>query len=172
MTAEEWRAVPGAPGYEASSLGRVRSFRRGEPQIKSVRLHANKYFYFNLWIDGVGETTWTVHRAVATAFHGPRPSGLVCRHLDGQHTNNRADNLAWGTPSQNNLDTVDHGMNAAANKTHCKRGHPFDEANTIRIHDPGQINPRRACRQCHRERDARYRDRQRLRAAGISALAA
>lgn len=36
-------------------------------------------------------------------------------------------------------------------KTHCKRGHPFDEANT-------RVNKgSRECRKCHREHKRRYR---------------
>jgi DNA invertase Pin-like site-specific DNA recombinase len=34
---------------------------------------------------------------------------MWCRHLDGDPTNNRAENLAWGTPQDNADDTVMHG---------------------------------------------------------------
>lgn len=51
----------------------------------------------------------TVHVVVATAFHGPCPKGLECRHKDGDHYNNRASNLEWGTRRQNLDDRAKHG---------------------------------------------------------------
>jgi hypothetical protein len=50
-----------------------------------------------------------LHRLIAEAFSGPCPDGAVCRHLDGDKTNNASANLAWGTQSQNNLDKEAHG---------------------------------------------------------------
>jgi hypothetical protein len=44
-------------------------------------------------------------------------------------------------------------INAA--KTHCKYGHPFDEANTRVYHRDGR--PRRVCRACRRENTRRLR---------------
>lgn len=52
---------------------------------------------------------FAIHVLVATAFHGPCPEGLVCRHLDGNPGNNRADNLAWGTYEENEADKLAHG---------------------------------------------------------------
>lgn len=47
-----------------------------------------------------------VHTVVATAFHGPRPPGLQCRHLNDNPRDNRPDNLAWGTPTENMADLI------------------------------------------------------------------
>lgn len=43
------------------------------------------------------------------AFVGPRPIGSLIRHLDGDHTNNRPFNLAYGTQIENMADALDHG---------------------------------------------------------------
>jgi hypothetical protein len=51
----------------------------------------------------------TVHRLVATAFLGPRPAGLEVRHLNGDPTDCRLANLAYGTPAENGQDRVRHG---------------------------------------------------------------
>src|SRR5690554_3506076 len=51
-----------------------------------------------------------VHQLVCRAFHGERPTAShEVRHLDGNPMNNHADNLAWGTRSENALDRSRHG---------------------------------------------------------------
>lgn len=50
-----------------------------------------------------------VHKLVALAFHGERPKGMEIRHLDGNGSNNRADNLSYGTKTQNMRDKFQHG---------------------------------------------------------------
>jgi len=51
-----------------------------------------------------------VHQLVCAKFHGPRPSDKhEVRHLDGNPRNNNANNLAWGTKSDNARDRVKHG---------------------------------------------------------------
>lgn len=61
--------------------------------------------------DGHGGSRRTyVHILVAEAFHGPKPFHSACvRHLDGNPSNNSADNLAWGTALQNEQDKLRHG---------------------------------------------------------------
>jgi hypothetical protein len=51
-----------------------------------------------------------VHRIVCRTFHGrPTPPRDHVRHLDGDPTNNRADNLAWGSRAENQADKERHG---------------------------------------------------------------
>lgn len=50
-----------------------------------------------------------VHRLVCEAFHGPRPEGALCRHLDDERRNNHEDNLAWGTSRDNTDDATRNG---------------------------------------------------------------
>lgn len=49
------------------------------------------------------------HVLMAAAWHGPRPPGLVVRHLDGDKLNDAPWNLAYGTPAQNHDDAIRHG---------------------------------------------------------------
>lgn len=43
-----------------------------------------------------------VHRLVCEAFHGPAPKGMeIVIHIDEDATNNKADNLKWGTQKEN-----------------------------------------------------------------------
>jgi hypothetical protein len=50
-----------------------------------------------------------VHRLVLMAFVGECPSGMVACHNNGNHADNRLDNLRWGTPKSNEADKVIHG---------------------------------------------------------------
>ena len=53
-----------------------------------------------------------VHRLVAEAFHGTPSPGAVTRHLNGDRLDNRAENLAWGTQSENWADSDLHGTSS------------------------------------------------------------
>lgn len=111
---EEWRSVPGYEGqYEVSSLGRVRSLDRpvrirgGSYRVSKGRVltplrHTGGYDAVHLG----RKNQRLVHELVALAFIGDRPPGAVTRHLDGDPTNNRVDNLAWGTQSENMRDVA------------------------------------------------------------------
>lgn len=50
-----------------------------------------------------------VHRLVLETFTGPCPKGMECRHLNGDKTDNRLCNLAWGTRKENMHDAIKHG---------------------------------------------------------------
>lgn len=152
---EEWRPVIGAEAfYEVSSLGAVRSLRTG----RLLALHrppSQRYWTAMLNLPG-GRKMVKVHTLVLTAFDGPRPDGLECRHLDGNPDNNWLSNLRWGTPSQNTHDAVRHGTHRQTGKTRCPAGHEYTPENTY-------INPAhgsRVCRECMREEKRRkYRSR-------------
>jgi hypothetical protein len=63
-----------------------------------------------------------VHRLVLEAFVGPaRPESSVGRHLDGDPTNNRLENLAWGTMAENSQDMVRHGRSQRGSKSPVAR---------------------------------------------------
>lgn len=96
---------------------------------------------------GYGASWWNGTRVKAhrLAFYlrmGRWPDGIL-RHL----CNNPPCVLhaVEGTYSENGLDAVAAGTNPQARKTHCPRGHPYDEANTYR-----QRNGGRVCRACGR----------------------
>jgi hypothetical protein len=153
----EWRSVVGYEGlYEVSAAGEVKSTRSGahlsthperKAQYPTVRL-SNK---------GVVRK-WFVHRLVAYAFLGPRPEGLDIRHRNGDATDCRVANLAYGTRSRNIQDSVEHGTHGQARKTHCKQGHEFTPQNT-RLRRSGTG---RCCRACGRDRMYQARRRGQL----------
>lgn len=119
---EIWKPIARWEGkYEVSSFGRVRSlprlvkgkhrtgteFMRTVPEriLKPGRLGRYGHLQVVLGSRARSENS-SVHRLVAEAFLGPRPEGLDIRHLDGNAGNNQVDNLAYGTRSQNNQDSV------------------------------------------------------------------
>lgn len=159
MTAEEWRPIPGHPGYEASTEGRIRSCWVVGGAHKRGRQLGSEWRLLRGWIDAHGyravnvvlgdsSATRKVHALVAETFHGPRPERLQVRHLNGVQTDNRPGNLRWGTPSENQLDRVSHGTHHHANKTHCPRGHAYDYVNTYILPKSGS----RVCRTCQAAR--------------------
>jgi hypothetical protein len=116
---EEWRPIPGFPGYEASDLGRVRSWRvigsatRTAPAPRILILSPNSprgYLSFSpRRADGARVTT-TVHVAVMLAFVGPPPEGMeVCHGPDPSPANNRLGNLRYDTRKGNLADRERHG---------------------------------------------------------------
>jgi hypothetical protein len=143
--------VPGIPGYFATREG----FIYGPSGHRlAVNPHKDGYHYFS------PSPTWKlvkVHRAVALAFHGPPPeSQPIVRHLNGDPSDNRPENLAWGTQSENMRDAVEHGTDPRATKTHCLRDHLLDEENTYRWTRPNGRVMRR-CRKCSTQRQRDYR---------------
>lgn len=122
---EEWLGLPQAKGYEVSSLGRVRSYwKRGccpvlLPAPRLLKLQKSRdYFVVHLKIDGK-VARFRVHQLVLQVFVGPRPEGMICRHLDGDPTNNRPSNLRWGTPKENSEDMMRHGTHVAHKGEAC-----------------------------------------------------
>lgn len=113
---EEWRDIPGYEGkYQASSLGRIRSLDRRVPcahgatrtmkgrVLRPAGQKRDPHLFVVLGHKAHGSP---VHSLVAAAFLGPRPAGQEVRHLDGNPQNNRVDNLAYGTRTENILDVM------------------------------------------------------------------
>lgn len=158
MQSTEWRPVVGYEGiYAVSDVGQVMRVLGGvhgatPGRILKQRIHENGYYHVGLHNLGSRRTV-TVHSLVAESFHGSRPGGQHARHRNGIKTDNRAENLEWGTRSENMLDAVGHGTHFSKHRGQptCKRGHGFSVENTY-------VNSgRRHCRTCQRERAKAHR---------------
>lgn len=108
---ESWKQIPGWPGYEVSNIGRV---RRGD-HIKSPFCDRKGYLKVKLW-NRQTKKNLLVHRLVALAFIGLIPTGNVCRHLNGDMSDNRIENLSYGTRSENEADKKGHGTAAVGGR--------------------------------------------------------
>lgn len=115
-----WKPIPDWEGfYEISDRGEVRSVDRRvtcgygfDRIIKSqyIRQVKGQKGYMLVKLSRAGEyRQFLVHQLVLKAFVGPRPEGQVCRHLNGNQTDNRLENLAWGTEKENGADKAKHG---------------------------------------------------------------
>jgi hypothetical protein len=82
---------------------------RDEPRVLAVHKNRNGYISANVRQAGHNQTRRTVHRLVGEAFLGPLPEGMETRHLNGDGTDNRLENLAYGTHKENMADQRVHG---------------------------------------------------------------
>jgi len=118
---EEWRPIPGYQGYEVSSHGRVRSFRKRAKgsgpkwiiaktaqRILKPATDRTGYLGVNLMLRGRVHHT-CIHRLVARAFLGPCPDGMEVCHNDGDSSNNYIGNLRYDSHEANMSDAVEHG---------------------------------------------------------------
>lgn len=96
------------PKYTVCDDGTVTSLVRKRPRIlKPIR--RGDYLGFTLLdTSGVLRAVYW-HRLVAETFHGPAKDGEEVRHLDGSKANCSAENVKWGTRSENMQDKVGHG---------------------------------------------------------------
>lgn len=146
---EEWRPVPSFPGYEASSLGRIKGLRGF---VLRTPINANGRRLVSAYRDGL-RFNLDVHVAVAEAFLGPRPVGALVRHINDDCLDNQPDNLVYGSRVDNAQDAIRNGRNPFLNRTHCPRGHEYSEENTHVSPTSGH----RQCRRCHRDAERRRR---------------
>ena len=102
---EIWAPVPAYENaYLVSSHGRVYSTGKGRrsPTIMSPSVNADGYKSLNLIDDDGASTTFLVHRLVAAAFcNGYDEEHNIVNHIDGNPSNNCAENLEWCTPQEN-----------------------------------------------------------------------
>lgn len=90
---------------------------------------------------------WRTHRLSYFLHKGPIPAGMVvCHSCDRQKCCN-PDHLWAGTQRDNLMDSVVKKRHRCSGATKCKKGHPYDEANTY-------VTPygARACKACARAR--------------------
>ncbi|WP_084501480.1 NUMOD4 motif-containing HNH endonuclease [Nocardia xishanensis] len=165
---ERWSDIPGYEGYyQASDQGRIKSLRRtilranGIPQTVKERILrpgrlSSGHLHVALNAPDKSIKTRRVHQLVMLAFVGPTPEGLEICHNDGNHENNRLDNLRFDTHAENMRDVIRHGGNAYTRRTMCPNGHEYTSENAGAIKGRGG----RYCRACKSENWRAWRGQQ------------
>lgn len=112
---EEWKDVAGHKGlYQVSNLGRVKSLSRmiiskrwGTPMyrlfkeiIRKPSKTRNGYYMLALCKNNINRN-YSISRLVAIAFIPNPKNKMTVNHIDGNKTNNIAENLEWATHSEN-----------------------------------------------------------------------
>lgn len=110
---EIWKDIQGYEGfYKVSSLGRIKSVKRGNKKevIRVMRAARNGYLYVVLSKKGKAHTI-RVHKEVAKAFI-PNPMNLdTVNHKNFDKTNNSIYNLEWMSISDNIHHARSNGKN-------------------------------------------------------------
>ena len=132
---EVWRSVPSLDGVMASSWGRillpprtanapnggVREYKTKPTYGVNKRSSKNAaHVYKGMYSRIYGNIK--IHQAVCEAFHGSKPfENAVVIHLDEDATNNKPENLKWGTQKENlNMNKIKEYHKAVAS---IKFGH-------------------------------------------------
>ncbi len=139
---EIWKTIPTLIGYEASSLGRIRSVEgyveytsnnRNQFMAKGILLNkrmlrqgkilslgctkTQKYKNFSGLSDKGIFKSFMVHRCVCLAFHGLPPENKnYAAHLDGNTFNNLPENLQWCSQKENLSHKKSHGTTGDGSK--------------------------------------------------------
>ena len=77
--------------------------------MKEKKLSRRSDGYLVTSVGGRGYPIKRVHHLVLEAFVGARPEGMEARHLNGDRSDNRLSNLAWGDRVDQILDQKKHG---------------------------------------------------------------
>lgn len=121
---EQWRWIPGYEDeYQISDQGRVKSFKRKK---EGYLLKLRKVIYGKYYQVTLNGKPYYCHRVMMETWVGPCPPGEEVLHLNDIGTDNRLENLAFGTRYQN-------VMSARDNKCHPTAKLTDQEVQTIRL---------------------------------------
>jgi len=97
---------------------------------------------------------WMLHRLMYTLHKGPIPERFVVAHECDNPPCCNPSHLKAVTELENSADMIAKGRNYEQQRTHCPRGHAYDELNTeYKRAKSGRLA--RECRTCTRERHRR-----------------
>lgn len=132
---EEWKPIRGYEGlYEVSNQGTVRSLprevqggRKCTVRGGNLKGSTHRSGHISVVLCNGGERKREyIHRLVYQEFVGEIPVGMEVRHLNGDPSDNRLENLRIGTRTDQRNDDIRNGVHWQSGLTLCKRGHPLD----------------------------------------------
>lgn len=121
---EHWKDIPGYEGkYQASTMGRIRSMDRsvlgkchytGKTFLRRIKGRilrpgrSSKSGHLSVVL-GHGKPGSPVHQLILLTFIGKKPENKEVLHTNGDPTDNRLENLRYGTRTENILDVYKQG---------------------------------------------------------------
>jgi hypothetical protein len=101
---ERW--IPGYEGfYSITKNGQVASYTYFKKHLLSSKCSKHRYASVMLG----SNNRWYIHELILLTYVGQRPVNGVARHLNDNPRDNRLENLAWGTISDNVKDRKRNG---------------------------------------------------------------
>ena len=154
MAVEDWGGLEGFPNYEVSTVGRVRHAKT--KRVRKPWREDSGHLTVSLQNSGEKMKRVKIHRLMALTFLDNPDNLPFVRHLNDVPDDNRIGNLAWGTNSDNQKDSIRNGTHFGSSKTHCPENHPYDEDNT------SVRGKSRVCRKCEASRARSKRSEKKL----------
>ena len=111
--------VPSSAGIYVDVDGNVYSDRQGSLRMLKKCPNANGYPQYQVGVGRSGQRVRYAHQLVMETFVGPRPEGMEVRHINGDPSDNRLENLAYGTHKRNYLDNALNGTQAYGENHHA-----------------------------------------------------
>lgn len=129
-----------------------RNFKlRNSKKLPFIIFNGNKYTLRNTGYYGrTNKNRSLLHRDIWKSNHGKIPNGYDIHHIDGNKQNNHINNLEI-IKKDTHSKIYTSRKNGNTDKTHCIRGHIFDEKNTY------WYKGHRSCRKCINIRAKKYR---------------
>lgn len=130
MSEELWKDVVGFEGlYQFNKCGTLKSSDRWEytknrfSDFKRLRVgktmvpYVDKNGRYRVCLCKKGlPKKFFIHRLMLETFVGPCPVGMEACHINDDPSDNRLENLYWGTREENNKDKIRNGKTAKGEK--------------------------------------------------------
>lgn len=116
---EIWKRIEEYPNYEVSNMGRVKNVNRNI--ILTPLDNGKGYKYVQLWKGG--RHKYYIHRLVANSFIPNPENRTEVDHINGDPSDNRAENLRWATKFENMNNPVTTNRMSTAKKNQEKGNH-------------------------------------------------
>lgn len=125
---EIWKNIPGYEGYQASNIGRIRTYNKttytekhGIRHWKNRVLKPKKDKYnslrVSLWKNNKEKTLLVARLIGSTFIENNLETNLTINHKDGNRLNNNVENLEWLSRKEN----IVYGFKNGQYKNTCKK---------------------------------------------------